>query len=398
MTVHPPPGIVRHMPDPASRTGLHRFAATMPHAVFPADPRRSPCADPAPASVPAPPGGIPGFRPRPKRPGRAYGILETMLRLHLTFEDLARVRIAETAHRGTELLFSLDVQHTRPRDLRFHRWLRTSQRSHAATHLSQLLAVQALPGFLCPLVTPDWQDTILNATRADPGTRRSALQRLAAIREPTPFARALADNQDHARNLFARSLGAYQRTALDDWMPQVDALVSAERRDRERLAAKGPGQLLRSLHPLITWEPPVLNVASALDGDVDLNGRGLTIQPTVFGLSRPWFLSIDAPRDEAVLFIPLRHLPPLGDHEPAAPASLIRLLGRTRATVLRIIADDPSAGTGNIARHLDCSPATISEHTTVLRDSGLITTVRDGQSVQHTVTDLGTAVLRRGSG
>jgi DNA-binding transcriptional ArsR family regulator len=320
-----------------------------------------------------------------------------MLRLHLTFEDLGNVRIAETAHRGTEVLFSLDVQRSRPRDLRFHRWLRTSRRSQATTHLSQLFAVQALPGFLCPLVAPDWQDTVRNATRADPDIQRGALQRLGTIREATPFARALEDDQDWARDLFARSLGAYQRTALDDWMPQVDALVSAERREWERLAAKGPGQLLRSLHPLIAWEPPVLSVVSALDGDVDLNGRGLTIQPTVFGLGRPWFLSIDAPQDEAVLFVPLRQLLPLGEHEPAAPGSLVRLLGRTRATVLRMIADDPSSGTGDIARHLDCSPATISEHTTILRDSGLITTVRDGQGVQHAVTDLGTAVLRGGS-
>jgi DNA-binding transcriptional ArsR family regulator len=321
-----------------------------------------------------------------------------MLRLHLTFEDLARVRIAETAHRGTEVLFSLDVLCSRPRDLRFHRWLRTSRRSPAATYLSQLCAVRALPGFLCPLVAPDWRDTVLNATRGDPDMRRGALRRLAAMRKATPFARALEDDQDLALDLFARALGAYQRTAIDDAMPQVDALISAERREWERLAAKGPGQLLASLHPLIAWEPPVLSVQSALDHDVDLNGRGLTIQPTAFGLDRPWFLSVDAPRDEAVLFVPLRRLPPLGEHEPAAPGSLVRLLGRTRATVLRLIADDPSSGTGDIARHLDCSPATVSEHTAVLRDSGLITTVRDGQGVQHAVTDLGTAVLRGGPG
>jgi DNA-binding transcriptional ArsR family regulator len=317
-----------------------------------------------------------------------------MLRLHLTFEDLARVRIAETAHRGTEVLFSLDVLRTRPRDVRFHRWMRAGRRSQAATYLSQLYSGSALPGFLCPLVAPDWQDTVLNATRGDPDMRRGALRRLATVREATPFARALADDQDWARGLFARSFGAYQRTAVDDWMPQVDALVSAERREWERLAARGPGQLLRSLHPLIAWEPPVLSMVSALDCDVGLNGRGLTIQPTAFGLDRPWFSSVDAPQDEAVLFVPLRRLLPLGEHEPAAPGSLIRLLGRTRATVLRLIADDPSSGTGDIARHLDCSPATVSEHTAVLRDSGLITTIRDGQGVQHVVTVLGTAVLR----
>jgi len=320
-----------------------------------------------------------------------------MLRLHLTFEDLARVRIAETAHRGTELLFSLDVLRNRPRDLRFHRWLRISRRSQATAYLSQLCSARALPGFLCPIVAPDWRDTVLNATRADPDMRRGALGRLAAVREPTPFARALEEDQDWARDLFARSLGAYQRMAVDSWMQQVGVLFTAERREWEQLAARGPGQLLPNLHPLITWEPPVLSVVSALDCDVSLNGRGLTIQPTAFGLDRPWFSSVDAPRDEAVLFVPLRRLPPLGEQEPAAPGSLVRLLGRTRATVLRLIADDPSSGTGDIARHLDCSPATVSEHTTVLRDSGLITTVRDGQGVQHAVTGLGTAVLRGGT-
>jgi hypothetical protein len=37
----------------------------------------------------------------------------------------------------------------------------------------------------------------------------------------------------------------------------------------------------------------------------------------------------------------------------------------------------------------------VSQHTTVLRDAGLILTGRHGKSVMHTLTPLGRAMLRR---
>ena len=67
------------------------------------------------------------------------------------------------------------------------------------------------------------------------------------------------------------------------------------------------------------------------------------------------------------------------------------LLGRTRAAVLE--ATDGRLTTGEIARRLEVSPASASQHTAVLREAGLISSHRQGKTVHHTITSLGKALL-----
>lgn len=55
---------------------------------------------------------------------------------------------------------------------------------------------------------------------------------------------------------------------------------------------------------------------------------------------------------------------------------------------------DRSLRTTELARHLAISPATASEHLTVLRQAGLTASLRDRNSVRHTLTPLGHAMLR----
>jgi DNA-binding transcriptional ArsR family regulator len=71
------------------------------------------------------------------------------------------------------------------------------------------------------------------------------------------------------------------------------------------------------------------------------------------------------------------------------------LLGRTRAAVLRAVADGRGCSTTQLARRLNLAPATASHHTTVLRNARLITTRREGKVVIHTITGLGLAVLKQ---
>jgi DNA-binding transcriptional ArsR family regulator len=75
---------------------------------------------------------------------------------------------------------------------------------------------------------------------------------------------------------------------------------------------------------------------------------------------------------------------------------LAALLGRTRSAILERVADGhgiDGCGTVELARHLGISPASVSQHTAVLRNSGLISTRRDGASVIHTLTSLGARLL-----
>ncbi|WP_322656373.1 helix-turn-helix domain-containing protein [Streptomyces justiciae] len=53
------------------------------------------------------------------------------------------------------------------------------------------------------------------------------------------------------------------------------------------------------------------------------------------------------------------------------------------------------ATTTEAARHAGVTPTTASHHTTLLRDAGLITSHRYANTVVHTLTPLGAALLRR---
>jgi DNA-binding transcriptional ArsR family regulator len=71
---------------------------------------------------------------------------------------------------------------------------------------------------------------------------------------------------------------------------------------------------------------------------------------------------------------------------------LTSLLGRARAVALR--AASTGATTGEIARAAGVSASSASRHATVLRDAGLITTIRIGPTVLHTLTPTGASLLR----
>ncbi|WP_327585621.1 helix-turn-helix domain-containing protein [Nonomuraea sp. NBC_00507] len=64
----------------------------------------------------------------------------------------------------------------------------------------------------------------------------------------------------------------------------------------------------------------------------------------------------------------------------SSPASV---LGRTRAAVLHAIAEHPACSTKELAAHIGIAPASASEHTTRLREAGLVHTVRSRNMALH---------------
>ncbi|HEY3478815.1 MAG TPA: winged helix-turn-helix domain-containing protein, partial [Streptomyces sp.] len=79
------------------------------------------------------------------------------------------------------------------------------------------------------------------------------------------------------------------------------------------------------------------------------------------------------------------------DAEPGP--SLAALLGRTRARVLVTVAG-ARCNTSELAERTGTSLATASQHASVLRASGLITSSRSGKSQIHEVTPLGLGLIR----
>lgn len=74
-------------------------------------------------------------------------------------------------------------------------------------------------------------------------------------------------------------------------------------------------------------------------------------------------------------------------------STLIKLLGRTRAATLELIARSGGITGRDIAEQLHIAVSSASEHATLLRQAGLITSTRRRNTVWHTITPLGVALL-----
>jgi len=90
-----------------------------------------------------------------------------------------------------------------------------------------------------------------------------------------------------------------------------------------------------------------------------------------------------------LLLAPVWERPSLAalDADGVPADGLAALLGRTRVKAIRAVA--AGCTTTELARALDITPATASEHATVLRNMRLISTRRHRNAVLHTLTPLG---------
>jgi DNA-binding transcriptional ArsR family regulator len=152
------------------------------------------------------------------------------------------------------------------------------------------------------------------------------------------------------------------------------------------------------LHPKLNWTPPVLEISNDQECDVYLGGRGLLLCPSLFLFSKLCVV-IESERKTG---LPTLVYPAPVDTGSLAPRSgleeidgqaLGALIGRTRAAALQVLTD--SCTTSELAERLGISPAAASQHATVLRKAGLITTFRNRNTVWHSVTSLGVALLQK---
>jgi DNA-binding transcriptional ArsR family regulator len=326
-----------------------------------------------------------------------------VLRLRFTTGDLARVRIAAQANPFAETALAAEQMRRRtiPHTLQGWRSGMRGRLHHRARMLSYLFGGQG-PGLdLSTLAGPaaSMAEGLDGLQRARPAAFAAELKYVALQHPLTPWAKSLADADQAARHQLADTLAAFHDVAIGPHWAAVEAHLRACRaRWRRTLADDGLDQVLATICPThIRWREPELEVDSlhGIHANVELAGRGLVLVPSVFVGDRP-YLSFALGDEGAApqLVVPVLHDLTVArrvfrpqQHE----ASLASLLGRTRSAVLQAVAD--GAGTGEIAKWLGVSAATISEHTAVLRASGLIVTHRDGASVLHVLTELGAALL-----
>ncbi|RGC68765.1 Helix-turn-helix domain protein [Micromonospora sp. MW-13] len=324
-------------------------------------------------------------------------------RIHFTAEDLGRTRLMGSP---SPLVETMRVVRGlwKPSLMRHVPWTEpVVPRLPAETRLVLDLAPARgySPNFLS-LARLGGAQECLEQVRSTPRSLiRREMTRFAEERPVPGWARRL-DDDPQALQLLADALGQLHATLIAPYWDQVTAWVAADRAARARdLVDHGIDHLLRHLcPPQIRWNPPVLEIHTGLTGELHLSGRGLLLIPSVFGFGRP---SVDCDAEpQPWLSFPIPHngqrFPgtPTPAESEAAPRQMVALLGRTRATVLHVIAQQPGCTTGELAATARISASSASEHATVLRAAGLITTTRRRQSVLHVLTPTGRSLLDTG--
>ncbi|GGM92006.1 ArsR/SmtB family transcription factor [Streptomyces fuscichromogenes] len=321
-----------------------------------------------------------------------------MLRIHFTPQDLACVRVASEPDPLWEITCSLHRLQTSRGRWAYADWYRETRATLAGTPLGAavrrllvpvLPRARYLPDFLTPHQAADGLDRGLAAIVDTPPERVAhEIQLLDRCSGAPGWAPRLLERQ--AREDLAGLLRAYHEAVVAPHENRILGTIAAERavRGRDALAA-GVDGLLTGLSPAVRWCPPVLHVDYVEDRDLHLAGRGLRLVPSYFCWQSPVSMADDTLQ-------PLLVYPVHGVRAPAPErppdASLAALLGRTRAAALRFLA--LGATTSELARSLGVSVPTATHHTTVLRDAGLVVSRRHHNTVLHSLTPLGAALLR----
>ncbi|MFD7895692.1 ArsR/SmtB family transcription factor [Streptomyces sp. NPDC059743] len=334
-----------------------------------------------------------------------------MLRIHFTGKDLGGVRMAAGPDPLWETILSFHRIRDRRGPLVFGEW-----RKETRTRLKgETVPISALvprrgyfPDFLTPIEGRAGFETGLDALRATPPERvRAELALLAVGRAGTGHHGAghlgaghHGAGQEGGYEPGAGRLGAlvdalrtYHRAAIEPYWPHIRARTEADRALRGRaLLDGGADELLGTLPPMLRWRSPVLEADYPVDRELRLDGRGLLLQPSFFCRGTP--VVHRDPTLPPVLVYPVTHSDAPAVTERPGP-SLGRLVGHTRSAVLRAI--EHGSTTSELARRTGVSLASASQHACVLREAGLVVTLRHGNAVLHTLTPLGAALLKGGA-
>ncbi|HEY6593424.1 MAG TPA: transcriptional regulator [Asanoa sp.] len=336
-----------------------------------------------------------------------------MLRIFFSSDDIARTRVAATADPVWELILSLHLLQGRSYDPVMAGWRRDvtdalrRERQANAGRLRLLFALNPprgyFPDFLTPYASRDGLEAGLDAIRSTAVSRLNQdLTVLAADNVLPSSAASLARGEPDTLCHLADAMHTYRELAIEPYWSRILAAVEADRSARARALLDGGAEgLLASLRPAMRWDAGVLEIANyPVDRDLRLDGRGILLVPSFFCAATP--VSLLDPALPPVLVYPVDRLgglpvAPAADGPPATREigreALGALLGRTRAAVLEVA--DVGCSTGEIARRLSISQAAASQHATVLRNAGLLVSRRDRNTVLHTLTPLGRAMLNR---
>lgn len=318
-----------------------------------------------------------------------------MLTLRLNGSDLSRTVVrsapsamSELSAAGKRIMQSLPVP---PHLATWSARTKAAVRPVMAPYLELCRVPRWLPDFLTPVSGDSDFATALEQVLATPAESMLAelRPRIESGELPARVARLGSGDPAALRRLRAAA-EAFHAVAVAPYWTEIVASVHADRAARGlTLVDQGIDRVLHTLSPQLRWQASTLSYECPSGADIVITpaGRGVTLVPSYL-VPTPNFMDVGT--SPVILHYPISHQPdeltftePLGD-----------LLGRTRAAVLAAVVGGRS--TSEVAEVVGISAGSASQHTSVLRSAGLITTHRTGSSVRHLVTPLGSDLLSRG--
>ncbi|MCX4906159.1 helix-turn-helix transcriptional regulator [Streptomyces sp. NBC_00878] len=302
----------------------------------------------------------------------------------------------------TETVISLRIlQQRRPGPVfgTWQRWAR--QRMPRSVHRLRSLVQPngAVPDFLTPNDYSDLDaglDAVLHTPKSILRTDLDAFAQFTNARLPS-WADPLSEGCPRALETLTQAMRDWHKAAIAPMGQHLHSRIKEARLSAARtLLAEGLDAMLSRLHPTISWKSPVLELACPdHDMDIYLEGRGLRLVPSLF-CGREAAINLD-PGLPPVVFYPVAHETLWTPDRPSASktdqGTLGALLGPTRAAVLQVITAGYGITTTELARHAGISAATVSHHTALLREAGLIATHRTGPHAHHLPTPLGARLV-----
>jgi DNA-binding transcriptional ArsR family regulator len=331
-----------------------------------------------------------------QKPGKFIGIVVCVIELLFEPGDLARIRFARSPVH--ELVSSMRVAGHADRARMHQPWVRSVQGAVSGLRLDLLRPLLSgrryVPEFLMP--APERLDTRFADELAQVrGTQEAAVRaQLDLLRGEAPLPAALRplyDDPDRHLGRLAAELQAYWQVAIEPVWSRLAGLLDAEIGHRaDQLTSGGIVRLLGNLHPELEYAEDTLRILwPAWQSRNRLEGAGLLLVPCVF--TWPSLLVDTGPHRPTLIYSP-RGVGQVWDGSARSAAPPVAdLLGRSRAALLTRL--DLPLSTTQVAKDLGLSAASVSEHLSVLRRSGLVSSRRSGRQVLYQRTALGTDLL-----
>lgn len=289
-----------------------------------------------------------------------------------------------------------------PNHAHLHReWLHRVRRGLEGVDLELLLSVVPQGRWICGAMAP---------ARVEPGTTiERQLEELTHV-APDAMAedlalvwedlgvprrgRQLLEQGALAPGLLAEAVWDYWDAAIAPYWSRMCAVLESDVSYRlSRLLNEGLYGLMGDIHPDVALEGNELRIRKGLHRDATYTASAMTMVPSIFAW--PTVTLEDGTADIFGLTYPARGVglvwEGLGERMESERDPLASLLGRTRSAVLRLAAVPMS--TTHISQELGQSPAAVSQHLSILRDTGLLTSRRSGKSVLYSQTPLGGSIM-----